>query len=87
MFNILLLEDNKNIESLIQYLDSLIVNIRKSGKLSSDPELLEYIQDFYETYPMFFYENYVIKNIEIDSRLEQEIINEILDFINNLNSI
>jgi hypothetical protein len=87
MFNILLLEDNNNVESLIQYLDSLIVTIRKSGKLNNEPELLKYIQDFYKTYPMFFYENYVIKNIEMDSKLEQEIINEILDFINILNSI
>jgi hypothetical protein len=87
MFNILLLEDNKNIESLIQHLDLLIVDIRRSGKLNNDPELLKYIQNFYESYPMFFYESYVMKNIEIDSRLEQEIVNEILDFINNLNSI
>jgi len=80
-------EDNKNIESLIQYLDSLIVNIRTSGKLKNDPKLLKYIQNFYENYPMHFYENYIMKDIEIDPKLEQEIIDEILDFINKLEKI
>jgi hypothetical protein len=84
MYSKLLLEDNKNIESLIQHLESLIVNIRTSGKLKNDFKLLKYIQSFYENYPMYFYENYIMKDIEINSELEQEIINEILDFINKL---
>lgn len=87
MYNKLLLEDNKNIESLIQHLESLIVNIRTSGKLKNDPKLLKYIQDFYENYPMYFYENYIIKDIEVDPKLEQEIIDEILDFVSKLEKL
>jgi len=87
MYNKLLLEDNKNIESLIQHLESLIVNIRTSGKLKNDPKLLKYIQDFYKNYPMYFYENYIIKDIEVDPKLEQEIIDEILDFISKLEKL
>lgn len=83
----ILSEDNQNIESLIKHLDNLIIKLRKENKFKQHPEIFRYLEITYNDYVLYFYENYLLLNKEIDKNSEQTIINELLDVINVLKQI
>lgn len=76
MFNILL-EDNKTIEEYIKNLESLIVKLRESDKLTNKDKQ-QLISIYNETiFPWM--EKYYLTNKELTSKEESEMIDFILD--------
>ena len=82
-----LLEDNKDIASWIKQLDLLIIDLRVSGKLHKDPELLKLIQDFYEDEIIPFTRHHYLTGKETNSKYENKIKDSIIDLIVTLGNI
>jgi hypothetical protein len=80
-----LLEDNKDIESLVKQLDGLIANLRKSQKL--EPELIKYLQDFYEDEILPFTRYHYLVGKEPNKIYEEKLKDKITDLIITLGNI
>jgi hypothetical protein len=78
-------EENKDIDNAISYLESLIIQLRKSNKL--DDVTKELIQDLFDNEIAYYMTNYYLPGIETNSKYEKQIINDILDLINILKKI
>lgn len=83
MFN--LNEDNKDVDSIISHLESLIVNLRKLNKLDSD--IIGLIQDLFEGEISDYMNKYYLLGVEVNPQYETQIIDNILDLINILSKI
>ena len=78
-------EDNKSILDLLNYVDSKIIELRKNKNL--DEEILSSLSKIYlETIEDWMSRNYLIF-IEPNKREEEEIVNNLLELIDILNSI
>jgi hypothetical protein len=78
-------EDNKSILDLLQYVDSKIIELRKNKNL--DKEILFSLSKIYlETIEDWMSRNYLI-SVEPNKREEEEIVNNLLELIDILNSI
>ena len=78
-------EDNKDVDSLISYLESIIVKLRRDKKL--DDVTLNLIKDLFENEIQYYTTQYFLPNIEINPKYEQQIRDIILDIINILNKL
>jgi hypothetical protein len=78
-------EDNKDVDSLISYLESIIVKLRRDKKL--DDITLNLIKDLFENEIQYYTTQYYLPNIEINAKYEQQIRDIILDMINILNKL
>jgi hypothetical protein len=78
-------EDNKDVDSLISYLESIIVKLRRDKKL--DDITLNLIKDLFENEIQYYTTQYYLPNIEINTKYEQQIRDIILDMINILNKL
>jgi hypothetical protein len=83
IFNIF--EANKDVDSLISHLESLVVKLRRSGKL--DTQTLELIQDLFNNEIAYYMSNYYIPEVEINSKYEEQIINDLIDITSILYKI
>lgn len=86
MFN-LLLEDIKNVENIIDYLNSIVTKLRISNKLNENPKLFNYIKNYYDEVINKFYDYYIVQNNKLDPKIEEEIIDGIIDFIGKIKNI
>ena len=78
-------EDNKSILDLLNYVDSKILKLRKNKNL--DKEILSSLSKIYlETIEDWMSRNYLI-SVEPNKREEEEIVNNLLELIDILNSI
>jgi hypothetical protein len=78
-------EDNKSILDLLNYVDSKIIELRKNKNL--DKEILSSLSKIYlETIENWMSRNYLI-SVEPNKREEEEIVNNLLELIDILNSI
>jgi hypothetical protein len=78
-------ENNKSILDLLNYVDSKIIELRKNKNL--DEEILSSLSKIYlETIEDWMSRNYLI-SVEPNKREEEEIINNLLELIDILNSI
>jgi hypothetical protein len=78
-------EDNKSILDLLNYVDSKILELRKNKNL--DKEILSSLSKIYlETIEDWMSRNYLI-SVEPNKREEEEIVNNLLELIDILNSI
>jgi hypothetical protein len=78
-------ENNKDVDSLISYLESIIVKLRRDKKL--DDITLNLIKDLFENEIQYYTTQYYLPNIEINTKYEQQIRDIILDMINILNKL
>lgn len=81
----LLLEDNKNIEGYVKYLDSLILKLRTIKGIDEPTK-----QKLLSTYSEFispWMKKYYLLNKEISENEEMEMIDIILDNINMINDL
>jgi hypothetical protein len=83
MFNIN--EENKDIDNAISYLESIVVQLRKSNKLDDTTKNL--IQDLFDDDISYYMTNYYLPGIETNSKYEEQIINNIIDLIGILKKI
>jgi hypothetical protein len=78
-------EDNKSILDLLNYVDSKILELRKNKNL--DKEILSSLSKIYlETIEDWMSRNY-LTSVEPNKREEEEIVNNLLELIDILNSI
>ena len=78
-------EENKDIDNAISYLESVVVQLRKSNKLDDTTKNL--IQDLFDNEISYYMTNYYIPGIETNSKYEEQIINDIIDLISILKKI
>ena len=78
-------EENQDIDNAISYLESLIVQLRKSNKLDDITKKL--IQDLFDNEISYYMTHYYIQGIETDSKYEEQIVNDIIDLISALKKI
>jgi regulator of sirC expression with transglutaminase-like and TPR domain len=81
-----LLEDNKNIEGYVEYLDNLIIKLKASNKLKYDDPLYKELISTNNKIASWV-KNYILLNKEIDPKDEEIMINAILDRVNSINKI
>jgi hypothetical protein len=77
-----LVEDNQNVDNAISHLESLVVDLRRKNKLNQIT--LDLIQDLFDNEINYYMVNYYVPNLEINSKYEENIINEIMDIISIL---
>lgn len=78
-------EDNKSILDLVNYIDSKIVVLRKDNKFSKN--IINSLSNLYNlTVGEWMSRNY-ISNIEPSSSEEEEIVNNLLEIIDFLNTL
>ena len=80
-----LVEDNQNVDNAISHLESLVVDLRRKNKLNQIT--LDLIQDLFDNEINYYMVNYYIPNLEINSKYEENIIDEIMDVISVLYKI
>ena len=80
-----LTEDNKNVDNAISHLESLVVDLRRKGKLNQ--YTLDLLQSLFDEEINYYMTNYYIPDVEINSKYEENIINEIMDVISILYKI
>ena len=80
-----LVEDNQNVDNAISHLESLVVDLRRKNKLNQTT--LDLIQDLFDNEINYYMVNYYIPDLEINSKYEENIINEIMDVISVLYKI
>lgn len=80
-----LLEDNKTIEDLIDYINNKIVSLRTNKGIHE--EILSSIQSQYSSVVYPWMNNNYIKNIEIDDDETFEIQNQLVELISYLNKL
>jgi hypothetical protein len=80
-----LTEDNKNVDNAISHLESLVVDLRRKGKLNQ--HTLDLLQNLFDEEINYYMTNYYIPDVEINSKYEENIINEIMDVISILYKI
>jgi hypothetical protein len=80
-----LTEDNKNVDNAISHLESLVVDLRRKGKLNQ--HTLDLLQSLFDEEINYYMTNYYIPDVEINSKYEENIINEIMDVISILYKI
>jgi hypothetical protein len=80
-----LVEDNQNVDNAISHLESLVVDLRRQNKLNQIT--LDLIQDLFDNEINYYMVNYYIPNLEINSKYEENIIDEIMDVISVLYKI
>jgi hypothetical protein len=78
-------EENQDIDGIISYLESLVVKLRKSNKL--DNSTINIIQSLFDDEIKYYMDNYYLPGVEIDSKYEEQITNELLDLISILKKI
>ena len=78
-------EENQDIDGIILYLESLVVKLRKSNKL--DNSTINIIQSLFDDEIKYYMDNYYLPGVEIDSKYEEQITNELLDLISILKKI
>ena len=78
-------EENQDIDNAISYLESVVVQLRKSNKL--DDVTKELIQDLFDNEIAYYMSNYYLPGIETNSKYEEQIINNIIDLISILKKI
>ncbi len=83
MFNIQ--EDNKDIDSIISHLESLVVQLRRSQKL--DDTTIRLIKDLFDNEILQYMTDYYTPGIEVNSKHEEQIMNSIIDMIITLKKI
>jgi hypothetical protein len=77
-----LVEDNQNVDNAISHLESLVVDLRRKNKLNQIT--LDLIQSLFDNEINYYMVNYYVPNLEINSKYEENIINEIMDIISIL---
>ena len=83
MFNIL--EDNKSILDLIQYVDSKIVKLRQDKGL--DEDIIKKLSEVYsDTVDLWMTNNY-LSEVEPDPRWENEIQDKLIELISYINAL
>ena len=80
-----LVEDNQNVDNAISHLESLVVGLRRKNKLNQIT--LDLIQDLFDNEINYYMVNYYIPDLEINSKYEENIVNEIMDVISVLYKI
>ena len=80
-----LLEGNKDVDNLIRALDSIIVELRNSGKL--DKDIIEDLKYFYNIEIDDYMKDYYLGGSEVTSDYEEYISDSIINLINVLRSI
>ncbi len=80
-----LVEDNQNVDNIISHLESLVVDLRRKNKLNQIT--LDLIQDLFDNEINYYMVNYYMPDLEINSKYEENIINEIMDVISVLYKI
>ena len=80
-----LVEDNQNVDNIISHLQSLVVDLRRKNKLNQIT--LDLIQDLFDNEINYYMVNYYMPDLEINSKYEENIINEIMDVISVLYKI
>ena len=80
-----LVEDNQNVDNAISHLESLVVDLRRQNKLNQIT--LDLIQELFDNEINYYMVNYYIPNLEINSKYEENIIDEIMDVISVLYKI
>lgn len=78
-------EENKDIDNAISYLESIVVQLRKSNKLDNTTKNL--IQGLFDNEISYYMTNYYLPGIETNSKYEEQIINDIIDLIGILKKI
>lgn len=78
-------EENKDIDNAISYLESVVVQLRKSNKLDDTTKNL--IQDLFDNEISYYMTNYYLPGIETNSKYEEQIVNNIIDLIGILKKI
>ena len=78
-------EENKDIDNAILYLESIVVQLRKSNKLDNTTKNL--IQGLFDNEISYYMTNYYLPGIETNSKYEEQIINDIIDLIGILKKI
>jgi hypothetical protein len=78
-------EENKDIDNAISYLESIVVQLRKSNKLDDTTKNL--IQDLFDNEISYYMTNYYLPGIETNSKYEEQIVNDIIDLIGILKKI
>ena len=83
--DMMLNETSEELDKLVQYLDSKIINFRSDEKYRS---YVHIIKEFYTSVVIPLYESRIDNsNTELLKVEEQKIVNKILDFINLLNKV
>jgi uncharacterized protein YjgD (DUF1641 family) len=80
-------EDNKEIEDIIKYLNSRIVELRESGKLKPNSEFNKELEIIYNKWINPWYEHIIFNQVETDKETTEIIINRILSVVSFLKSI
>ena len=80
-----LVEDNQNVDNAISHLESLVVDLRRKNKINKIT--LDLIQDLFDNEINYYMVNYYMSDLEINSKYEENIINEIMDVISVLYKI
>lgn len=83
----LLFEDNKDIDSLIDHLNSKIVELRKTKILKEEDDLFRNLKLIYEESINPWMKDYFLLDKELSKEDEQELIDLILDAISTINKI
>jgi hypothetical protein len=78
-------EENKDIDNAISYLESVVIQLRKSNKLDATTKNL--IQDLFDNEISYYMTNYYLPGIETNSKYEEQITNDIIDLISILKKI
>ena len=78
-------EENKDIDNVISYLESIIVSLRRSNKL--DTITTDLIKGLFDNEISYYMDNYYIPGVETNSKYEENIINDIMDLVSILKNI
>ena len=80
-----ILEDNKSIMDLIQYVDSKIVKLRQDKGL--DEDIIKKLSEVYsDTVDLWMTNNY-LSEVEPDPRWENEIQDKLIELISYINAL
>jgi hypothetical protein len=80
----MIIESNKDIELLVQYLNSKIIEFRN---LHPNSQTLLVTKKFYDEIIIPWMEEFQLTHQEVDQEYDEEMKNKILDLINFLNKI
>lgn len=82
-----LLEDIQDVEGLINYIEDLVLRLRKSEVLQKDPHIFKYVADTYMSSVGDFYRKYFLEKRELSTKEEEILTNDLLDLISLLEKL